>query len=251
MNENIMMEWTHCPICRSKNVSFAEGIGECHDCTHKFRQHVPLDLLPKYYEKQYWNNDKNRQGITSVRFSEEWSRWVAARMKILESFHLLGHQEPSQFKILEFGCAEGMLLYALKQQGYSVMGNDVCAVVDESMQELGIEISKKPIEEFVKEDKKFDLIMSFHVVEHLRNPLEIMGHLSNMLTKGGVLLMHVPVDDQEVGNADHFHFFSNKSCIKLMEEYTEDIRSDFVYYPITKGGAALAATYVGRKKDNS
>lgn len=62
------------------------------------------------------------------------------------------------------------------------------------------------------------------------------------------MLLHVPVDDQELGNTDHFHFFTNKSCLRLMEQYTKDIRSDFVYYPITKGGAALAATYVGIKK---
>ena len=243
-----IMEWTHCPICKSENVSFSDGTGECHDCTHKFRQRVPSQILPRYFEKQYWNNDKNRQGITSVRFSEEWTRWVNARMKILESFQLIGHKDPSQIKILEFGCAEGMLLYALKQKGYDVTGNDVCAVADESMRELGIEISKKPVEEFAMEDRRFDLIMSFHVVEHLRDPLEVMGHLSSMLNVGGSMLLHVPVDDQELGNTDHFHFFTNKSCLRLMEQYTKDIRSDFVYYPITKGGAELAATYVGIKK---
>ncbi len=62
------------------------------------------------------------------------------------------------------------------------------------------------------------------------------------------MLLHVPVDDQEITNVDHFHFFTNGSCIRLMESFTENIKSDFVYYPITKGGAAMAATYVGKKK---
>lgn len=127
---------------------FTGGVGECYNCSHKFRQYIPTEILPRYFDKSYWDSDKNRQGITSVRFSEEWSDWVRARLEILESFNLISHQDPSQVKILEFGCAEGMLLYVLKQRGYEVTGNDVCAVTDESVRELGIEISKKPIEEF-------------------------------------------------------------------------------------------------------
>lgn len=169
-------------------------------------------------------------------------------MKILESFHLIEHEDPSKVKILEFGCAEGMVLYALKQKGYGVMGNDICAIADESMRELGIEISKKPVEEFVLEEHKFDLIMSFHVIEHLHDPRKVMGQLYDMLNEDGMLLMHVPVDDKELGNSDHFHFFSHESCMKLMEQYTEDIRSDFSSYSIVKDVTAVAATYVGRKK---
>ncbi len=243
-----LMEWKVCPICGSSNVKFDAGIGECADCTHKFRQKVPVEIKSHYYDRQYWNNDKNRQGITSVRISEEWTRWVSARLKILEQFGLIGHDNPSDVSVLEFGCAEGMLLYALKERGYRVMGNDVCAIADESAQELEIEISRKPIEEFAKENHEFDLIMSFHVVEHLRDPYEVMKNLSGMLKDGGRLLLHVPVDDQEITNVDHFHFFTNESCIRLMESFTENIKSDFVYYPITKGGAAMAATYVGKKK---
>lgn len=36
--------------------------------------------------------------------------------------------------------------------------------------------------------------------------------------------LHVPVDDQEITNVDHFHFFINESCIRLMKSFTEDIR---------------------------
>lgn len=243
-----MMEWKHCPVCGSENIISFNGIGECRDCTHKFRQCVPADILPHYFDVQYWNKDKNRQGITSVKFSNEWTRWVNARLKILESFGLLSHEDPSKISIFEFGCAEGMLLYALKQRGYRVYGNDVCAVAGESMRELGVEISQKPIEEFAEEKRKFDLIMSFHVVEHLRDPFTVMKNLSSMLNEGGVLLLHVPVDDLELGNMDHFHFFTNESCRTLMGYFTDQIKSDFVYYPITKGGAAMAATYVGIKK---
>ncbi len=225
-------------------------------CGHAFRTHVPKEILPRYYDRQYWNNDKNRQGIKSVKPSEEWKRWVAARLKILEGFHLIGDGGSlgKGSRILEFGCAEGMLLYALKQRGYDVMGNDVCAITDESKETLDIPISNMPIELFSKENEgKYDLIMSFHVVEHLRDPRMVFENLCTMLKEGGHMLLHVPVDDKELGNYDHFHFFTNVSCLKLMEQFTTDIKSNFVYYPIRENGVpmagrAMAATYVGIKK---
>jgi 2-polyprenyl-3-methyl-5-hydroxy-6-metoxy-1,4-benzoquinol methylase len=223
-------------------------IGKCNECSHGFRITVPEEILPRYYEKQYWNNDKNRQGIATINPGEQWNKWVAARLRLLESFDLINHSDPGSVDILEFGCAEGMLLYALKQRGYNVCGNDVCAVAKDSANEYGIEISDLPIEEFVKCGRKFDLIMSFHVVEHLRFPLEVMESLATMLAPDGQLLLHVPIDDQELGNTDHYHFFTNDSCLKLMEQITTDIRSDFVYYPIRAGASAIAATYVGTAK---
>jgi 2-polyprenyl-3-methyl-5-hydroxy-6-metoxy-1,4-benzoquinol methylase len=203
--------------------------------------------MSKYYDKQYWRNDKNRQGITTVKPDGQYDKWVAARIKILESFDLISHPEPGKIHIFEFGCAEGMLLYALKQRGYKVTGNDICRIAEEGTQELGIEISTLPIEKFAKNGRKFDLIMSFHVAEHLRNPLDVIKNLSTLLSPGGVMLLHVPIDDLEFGNVDHYHFFTNDSCLRLMEQITTDIRSDFVYYPIRKGESATAATYIGRK----
>ena len=225
----------------------------CHKCEHKFRISTPKEILPRYYEKQYWDNDKNRQGISSVKPSDEWTKWVAARLKILKTFQLLHYPEPNKVHVLEFGCAEGMLLYALKQRGYQVVGNDICAITSESERELGINISNLPVEEFCHVwGGYFDLIMSFHVVEHLRDPQAVMKQLASLLKKGGKMLLHVPIDDQELNNADHFHFFSHKSCMNLMEQFTTNIRTDFVYYPIRAGGVpmagkAMAATYVGDK----
>lgn len=40
---------------------------------------------------------------------------------------------------------------------------------------------------------------------------------------------------------------SIENCIKLMEQITMNICSDYVYYPIRKGSAAMAETYVGTK----
>ena len=240
--------WDRCPICGSKNIEELEDeIGICGECNHAFRLRIPGQVKPHYYQKGYWASDKNRQGITSVAPGKEWGGWVGSRIRLLKDFGLLEHEHPERVNIFEFGCSEGMVLYELKKRGYSVMGEDVCAIAGEAERTLGISIDTRPIEEFEAGGHKFDLIMSFHVMEHLRDPMGVMKKLGTMLSDGGRMLLHIPMNDDEYGNPDHFHFFSDASCRKLMEAITVDIQSDFTQYAIHEGAKAQAATYVGRK----
>lgn len=248
------MKIENCPICGSKRLlDVHENIKRCCDCTHAFKVEIPDEVMDKYYDRQYWNNDKQRQGVKSVKDGDYWTKWVNARMSTLNEFGLLNHEHPENINILEFGCAEGRLLYELKKMGYNVFGNDVCAVLEDGKSEYGIEISMEPIEKFVERNIKFDIIMSWHVVEHLRDPRNVMEKLGGMLKDTGIMLMHVPVDDREFGNPDHFHFFTEKSCTTLMELITRNIRSDVLFYNNNKencnnGIKMVAATFVGIKK---
>ena len=90
--------------------------------------------------------------------------------------------------------------------------------------------------------------MSFHVVEHLIDPKGLFNSLVKMLNPGGYILLHVPVNDSEYDNMDHFHFFSDESCRRLMETVTKDVRSDFVQYSVSATVQASAGTYVGEKR---
>jgi SAM-dependent methyltransferase len=255
VNAISLKRWECCPICHSKDFKTVDYIGTCQDCGHMFRVVTPKETLSHYYKKSYWESDKNRQGIYSVQPGDAYSSWLKGRLEILESFGLLNHSDSGKVRILEFGCAEGMLLYALKQKGYQVMGEDVCAITDESSQALDVPISNLPIEEFCLQEglEPFDLIMSFHVVEHLHDPRAVMEKLVSLLKPNGQMLLHVPMDDMELSNMDHFHFFSHESCMRLMGLFTKDIHYDFSRYAIhpeeSMDVTAVAATYVGRKKN--
>ena len=240
--------WDHCPICESRRVVIHDDIGKCSECSHGFRVHVPKEIKPHYYDRQYWNDDKNRQGIMTLEEKDGWEKWLHSRLRIMRSFGLIDTQHSEKQRILEFGCSEGMLLHKLHQMGYEVMGEDICNIAEEGQRAYGFEISQLPIEEFVHLDYKFDLIMSWHVVEHLRDPLSVMRGLADMLLPNGKILLHVPVDDAELDNGDHFHFFTDKSCRVLMEQVSKDVTSDFSRYSKSSTKRATAATYVGTKQ---
>ena len=38
-------------------------------------------------------------------------------------------------------------------------------------------------------DKKFDLITAFHVIEHLKNPKEILKNINKFLNEDGLLII--------------------------------------------------------------
>ena len=48
------------------------------------------------------------------------------------------------------------------------------------------------IEEIVAEDKRYDLITTSHVLEHLRDPREMLLKLGSLLKTGGRLYIEVP-----------------------------------------------------------
>ena len=243
VKENTIL-WDECPICGGKECEeILAGVLRCNGCRHEFRRMVPGKIKDVYYDRKYWENDKGRQGVHTIEPDDSWRGWVNSRIRTLDQFDLLSYAYPEDISVFEFGCSEGMLLYALKERGFSVMGEDICAVADESITSLGIRIDRRAIEEIDDMDDRFDIIMSFHVVEHLRNPVEVFKNLRKMLKTGGKLLMQVPINEKEYLNADHFHFFSEESGERLMKVATD--RVDVKYSNYNRDWKQ--GTYVGQK----
>ena len=239
-----------CPICKSNNaVSTTNNeILRCNICGHGWRINVPnveKTIELKYKIADYWAQDKNHQGITHIEFSDEWNEWVNGRIHLLDFFDLLTDENPNNFSIFEFGCSEGMLLYALKQRGFDVLGNEVCQIADESQKVLGITILSTPIET-LQIARHFDLIMSFHVMEHLVDPVFVLEKLCKFAKPNGKIFLHIPIDDVEFDNLDHYHFFSIKSLRHLMSEYTSILREDVETYKTINGDVLQVMSILGQ-----
>jgi len=249
--DNVIKSTKLCPICKSNDIiTLGYDILKCNVCSHGWRVNVPdveetIEL--KYKTAGYWSQDKNHQGITHIEFSDEWNEWLNDRIPMLESFDLLTNEKPNSFSIFEFGCSEGMLLYALKQRGFDVLGNEVCQITDESQKVLGITILSDPIET-LQIDKHFDLIMSFHVMEHLVDPAFVLEKLCKLAKPNGKIFLRIPIDDGEYSNLDHYHFFSSKSLRYLMNRYTSVLREDVKTYKTANGDVFEEMSILGQLK---
>lgn len=149
--------------------------------------------------------------------------------------------------ILDVGCGNGEMANRLISEGYNVFGTDGSV--------SGIEVARKrnkdkfyiqdinsaelPVE---LEDKKFDMIISTEVIEHLYNPRGYIQFCKNILMKngGGEIIISTPyhgylknVVMALAGKMDghftvlwdggHIKFWSVKTLTQILEEFGFEI----------------------------
>lgn len=137
----------------------------------------------KYFEEYY-------KGIGD--FSEEKDKKLKNWFKgVLNYVHKFVPLKGGKIKkVLEFGCATGIVSALLSERGYDVLGTDVSTYAVSKARKLHPEVKflthdmQKP---FPKKD--FDLVFAFDVIEHLRNPQLGIKNAYNALKKGGFIVL--------------------------------------------------------------
>ena len=107
---------------------------------------------------------------------------------------VLRERFPKKGKLLEVGCSYGFLLDAARRDGWATTGvelDDGAAAY--GRQELGLKILSGTLkDQFAQLDLPYDAIATFHVIEHLRDPVGFLGLCRELLTEGGVLVLKTP-----------------------------------------------------------
>lgn len=187
---------------------------------------------------------------------------------------------PNNAKILEIGCATGFMSKYLRKEKncfvYGVEYNQVQAEVAKSKADIVIcggideEKAQKQIDEYVKNNGKFDVIFMSQVIEHIAYPNDVLIKLKEWLKKSGVLVIStVNVahwksrirllkgiwEYEEYGLFDntHLRFFSidgfekdlkNAGYEILEEDYNIDDFSPLFFIPKVRG---ITITWICRK----
>jgi SAM-dependent methyltransferase len=158
--------------------------------------------------------------------SEHW--WYRGRRLIISSFldRLKFDLDP---KILEVGCGVGGNIGLLKKYGELSafeMNEKARAMAEEYG---GIEVQSGCLPNDIPyNDKKFDLICMFDVLEHVEEDMLSLKELKGSLSKGGRILLTVPSYNWLYGKHDtelhHFRRYSSKElkfCIEKAGLHTE------------------------------
>ena len=95
--------------------------------------------------------------------------------------------------LLDFGCGNGAFLIKTIPYTKISCGVELEERVRNYYSNSEIRIMKS-IEE-LKFDEKFDIITSFHVFEHLQDPVTILNSLSSILKEKGEIIIEVPNSD--------------------------------------------------------
>lgn len=98
-------------------------------------------------------------------------------------------------RILDIGCGNGQMLYALKQRGYSnIQGIDLDADAVRWANENGIDCQNIDVFEY-RTECRFDFITMNHVLEHLpkKEVIRLLAHIrEDLLGADGMFMVRVP-----------------------------------------------------------
>ncbi|MGD9504405.1 MAG: class I SAM-dependent methyltransferase, partial [Syntrophobacteraceae bacterium] len=90
--------------------------------------------------------------------------------------------------------------------------------------ELSVDIHPLMFEDMHMESNLYDLVVSYHTIEHIPSPSVIFQKIARILKPSGVVCIEVPIGEEEYGNQDHLHFFSEKSLKLLLENFFSETR---------------------------
>lgn len=111
-------------------------------------------------------------------------------------------------RVLDIGCGSGEFAYLAQKAGCHVTAFDPGSdYLEFARQEYGVEAFSSRWEDAELDKGSFDIITCFHVVEHLRKPIEAISQMAEWLSDEGVV--HIAVPDMRPNHKpsfDRFHF---------------------------------------------
>jgi SAM-dependent methyltransferase len=140
--------------------------------------------------------------------------------------------------VLDIGCGPGWLLSAL-DPAWERHGVELSTAAAEHAARYG-EIFVGPFEQAVYEPASFNLIVMYHVIEHLPDPVDAVQRAFSLLREGGRLVLGTPDFDsgcaRRYGNQyrmlhdpTHISLFSNDSMHRCLRD--NGFHIDQVEYP--------------------
>lgn len=113
--------------------------------------------------------------------------------------------------VLDFGSGTGGFLERAKD-----IASDICGVELEKAVKPYYEKNSIPLYQNLEDiDLKFDVITSFHVIEHLPSPKEMLEKLSSLLNPNGKMIIEVPNSNDALltlYKSEEFSHFTYWSC---------------------------------------
>ena len=172
-----------------------------------FRRLDPIpneEYLSSFYESGYYNlmhggkraPDLARLGEQTVEAQKE-RNWLAETVH-QDFISWAETYRPDPGSMLEIGCGRGELLQSFNQAGWRTTGIEPAAEVAASCNQDGLNVLPMTVTQYLErrseDGERPDLVILRLVLEHLRDPISMLRAASELLEEGGLLIVEVPND---------------------------------------------------------
>jgi 2-polyprenyl-3-methyl-5-hydroxy-6-metoxy-1,4-benzoquinol methylase len=214
-----------CPLCSSRRCKERiRGKGfrfvTCLDCRLAYQNPQPeFSDLTRRYGQSYFEYER-RNEANFFRLMELGLEDVG--------FERLAESLPRPRRVLDVGCATGMLLERLRAGGWEVQGLDLCRESAlYARGKRGIPVFVGTLEQARFADESFEAIHFSHLIEHLPNPAGFLVEVRRILRPGGYAVVTTPningLQARLFGErwrsaiADHLCLFSRRTLRRMLE----------------------------------
>lgn len=201
--------------------------GKCSECGCYVNRRPPLkkEMRRLYSFDLYWHTRQKLKGFPMIenRMANDRSdRRLEYWLSLIERYG------SSKGRVIEVGCAHGVLLSELNASGYNCIGvepDDKTA--NWTSQKTGLDV-RSGFFPYI-DLPNCDLFLAFDVIEHSSDPIAFMKHIGQLLNPGGVAIIQTPIDkyndlppfrdmfDKVFDDLEHLFIFTKESFYRLNE----------------------------------
>lgn len=207
-----------CPACGNANHRFCGRKNEfevflCRNCQTLFT------LGESAAEKFDYNDYYDEKNLSVPLFIDE-------RLKqIIDCFAAYRQNN----RLLDVGCGAGSLVMAAARAGWQAEGIEVSRPAVDFLRQKDFQIFHGELAAARFPENSFDVVTASELLEHLSEPLELLGEIMRILRPGGLFWATTPhsrgisarllgAEWTVVGPPEHLHLFSVKGMKILLEK---------------------------------
>ena len=185
---------TICPICDCHQFALLYSLDQgalvtCQECSLVSFFPVPsAEEVQAFYDNSYHESYSQSPMVESSFAVDRYETLT----QMLEIYQPTLCQNP-QGSLLDVGCGTGDFLKVAQQAGWLVTGTEICQdAVDRAVSKVGDCIRQGDITALTLPPASYNLITSYHVIEHLLNPMEQLQQCYRLLAPNGVFFVETP-----------------------------------------------------------